>query len=1118
MGDTAAPWWEFRALGPVDARNRVGPIHTRPMSRKLLGLLLLRANQVVRTDLLVEELWGGAPPAAAGNALRVHVAHLRDAFRTVAEEDAAEPVGFTNGGYQLVVEPGSFDVEQFESRVRDGRDALEGGAPGEAIDHLGGALRLWRGSPYQGLEDLEPVQRELVRLHDLRLTAIELLAKAHLAIDQPGRACELLAPELRDNPLRESLAFLLMLGLYRSGRAADALRVFARLKEALDEELGVEPGQAIKDLERQIILGAPELWLARERPTPRSSVQRKLADFVGRRVECRELERAWEEVRDGETRIALISGPAGIGKSALADQLVSNAIRDGATVLVGHCDPDPNIDYLPFPHLVSTAILATPPDALAAPILGELGRLVPDLADRLPPATQEVEPTAGRRRLFAAVTRLLAACPSPLLLVIGGLHWADGGALALLRFIAREREQPLMIVTTFRDDEAGPETLLGAALEAGELAEPDLRVRLAGLDRSELTALVGMLAPDLEPRVDIAQLAELTDGNPLFVREVVRELIENPSDVPLAELAPDGMRTLVGHQLRRLSPEARDVVSVASILGSEFALNLLAATAQMSETAALAALEEALATRLVLETDTLDVFTFSQPLVRNIISSLLSASRRARLHLIAGETLAISPADGRWAEVARHFLAAQPLGDAARAVRFATRAGDDAAALFAYDDAAGWYRAALAAGVGSEWTADERGETLLALGRVLERGGDLREARIAYLEAAVAAREAGNAALIADVAIAATARYLAIDAFHEELRALVDEALAGELDDRRRVELLDCGAKVRYYDDGDADREFAEEAIELASRTDDLEVRAIGMRTFHRFLTKDPSAAEERVALSRELRALCAEAGLRELIGVAARELLVNLLCLGWWDEFDVELAAFDGIAAAYDQPADRYWVSALRATRSLMTDSGADAEAMVRAAAVFGENLQQSDAPGMEILQMFALRRQQGRCHEIISGLGAPMEDQPRMEAGISLLACSSLEAGRPDDARAIADQVLAGDEVRFPRNNLRLGGIALIAGVVAEVGTDEQRALCRRELEPYADQWCVFGAGGAVFGTGHHWLGELSAALGDADAAAEHLKRACDLSLAASSPYWTERAQKALDALDRA
>ena len=431
MGVTARPWWEFTALGPVDARSRLGSIHTRPKSRALLGLLLARANQVVRADLLVEELWEGAPPAAAGNALRVHVAHLRDAFRAVADEGAPEPVRFTNGGYQLEVEPGSFDVEQFESCVRDGRGALQSGDPREAVEHLGGALRLWLGSPYQGLEGLEPVQREIVHLQELRLHAIELLADAHLAIDQPGWVCELLAPELRDNPLREALVERLMLALYRSGRAVDALRVCARFREVLDDELGVAPGPAIDELEERIIVGAPELELPRERITPRSRVQRKSVPFVGRRLEARELDRAWEAVREGETRIALVCGAAGMGKTALADQLASRATREGATVLAGHCDPDPIVDYQPFPHLVRAAILAAPKDSLTSPILGELGRLIPDLADLLPPVPEDAEPTAGRRRLFAAVTRVLDACPSPPLLVIGGLHWADAGALAL---------------------------------------------------------------------------------------------------------------------------------------------------------------------------------------------------------------------------------------------------------------------------------------------------------------------------------------------------------------------------------------------------------------------------------------------------------------------------------------------------------------------------------------------------------------------------------------------------------------------------------------------------------------------------------------------------------------
>jgi DNA-binding SARP family transcriptional activator len=1128
VADAAGPWWEFAALGPLDARSPLGAIHARPKSRDLLALLLVRANQVVRTDLLIEELWQGRPPSAAGNALRVHVTHLRDAFRAVADEGAPEPVRYTNGGYQLAVEPGAFDVDRFEVCVRDGRGALEGGAPREAIEHLGDAIRRWRGLPYQDVELLEPVRQEIERLRNLRVHAIELLADAHLRVGQPGLVCELLGPELADHPLRETLAERLMLALYRSGRAVDALRVCARLREALDEELGVAPGAAIVELERRIIVGAPELDVPRERSAPRSTVQRKLAPFVGRRVEARELDEAWAAVCDGGTRVVLICGGAGIGKTALTEQLVTRVEREGATVLKGHCDPDPIVDAQPFPHLVREALRHLPADAPTTPMLGDLARLGPDIADVLPPDSvpgepAPREPAAGRRRLFAAVTRLLDACPSPLLLVLEDLHWADAGALALLRFVTREHEQPFMLVATYRDDEVRPDTPFGAALAVGALSEPDLRVDLRGLDVAELTVLLDMLAPDREWPVDVEQLSDLTGGNPLFAREAIRELGAGSTGVPIPELAPDGIRTLVGHQLQRLSREAREVVLVASILGSEFSLTLLAATAEMAETAVLAALDEALATRLVTETEVLDVFTFSQPLVRNFISTSMPAHRRARLHLRAADFLEIraariSPVDVRWAELARHAHAALPLGDRARAARFAARAGDDATVRFAYDDAAAWYHAALEVGEGSEWTVDERGETLLALGRAQERGGHLQQARTDYVEAGAVAREAGNAALLADVAIAATSRYLAIDEFHAVQRSLIDEALDGVIDERRQVELLSEGAKLRYYDEGDADRQYAEHAIELASSTDDPEVRAIGMLAYHRFLTKDPGAAEERVLLGRDLLTLCEEASLRALVGVAARELLVNLLCLGWFDQFDEELVHFDSIAATHDVPADKYWASALRATRSLMTDSGGDAEGMVRAAAVLGGELQQVDAPGMEILQLFALRRQQGRCHEVVPALVTASHDQPRMEAGISLLACSSLESGRPDDARRIVDQVLAGGEVRFPRNNMRLGGIALVAGVVAEVGTDEQRLLCRRELEPYAEQWCVFGAGGAVFGPGHQWLGELAAASGDVADGRKHLTRARELAEAASSPYWIERAQTALDRTDGA
>ena len=152
----------------------------------------------------------------------------------------------------------------------------------------------------------------------------------------------------------------------------------------------------------------------------------------------------------------------------------------------------------------------------------------------------------------------------------------------------------------------------------------------------------------------------------------------------------------------------------------------------------------------------------------------------------------------------------------------------------------------------------------------------------------------------------------------------------------------------------------------------------------------------------------------------------------------------------------------------------------------------------------MFALRYQQDRVREIRAGLEAPQPQSPRVVAGVAVLAAALVACGRAEAARPIIDKVLDGGELQLPHDNLWLGAVALISGTVAEIGTDEQRSLLRRELAPFAERWCIFGAGGAAFGTGHHWLGRLARADGDDAAATRHFDAAAVLSASVDADYW--------------
>ncbi|GAA0219610.1 BTAD domain-containing putative transcriptional regulator [Saccharothrix mutabilis subsp. mutabilis] len=289
---------EFAVLGPLEVRPGGAPAGR--LQRVLLAVLLARANHEVSADALADALWAGRRDPRAPQKLHLHVHKLR---RALGEPDR---LVFGGTGYRLVVRPGELDAERFEALVARAQEAA--GDPERAADLARKALDLWRGEPYDGLDTPAAEAR---RLHDRRLTAVEVLCEAELARGRNAAVVAELADVVAEHPLRERLHVLLMTALHRAGRRAEALSAYRAARRVLVAELGLEPGAELRRLEQRVLAAEPA-----EVP---SQLPLDVRGFTGRVAELSEL--------DGPAPVTAIVGTAGVGKTALAVRW-AHAARD----------------------------------------------------------------------------------------------------------------------------------------------------------------------------------------------------------------------------------------------------------------------------------------------------------------------------------------------------------------------------------------------------------------------------------------------------------------------------------------------------------------------------------------------------------------------------------------------------------------------------------------------------------------------------------------------------------------------------------------------------------------------------------------------------------------------
>ncbi|HVN55792.1 MAG TPA: AAA family ATPase [Anaerolineaceae bacterium] len=428
--------------------------------------------------------------------------------------------------------------------------------------------------------------------------------------------------------------------------------------------------------------------------------------MVGRRSELNRLRELWERSLQGNGHLALISGEPGIGKTRLCREMIVHAQLSGAVVLRGGCyEYEAATPYLPFVEALREWVHLQSPEKLRRSLentASELSRLAPEIENKLgpQPPNPPLPPNEERLRLFDHFSRFLdhLAEDRGLLLFIDDLHWADQGTLSLLYYVLRDlRNERILVIAAYREIELDRAHPLAASLVEWNRERIATRIPLDRLSYEDTATHLATLFGQETVSEDLARaMYAETEGNPFFLEEVVKALIEQGQIYrennewerkEIAELAiPQSVKEAIGRRLNRLSQDCIDVLHIAAALGKEFKFFELAAASSFSEDRLLDSLDEASETQLI-HAEGRDSFLFSHDKIREVLYEELNPIRRKRLHQRIGEGLEkiySANLEGYAQELAHHFTES---GDLPRSLRYSLLAADQTRQLFALDDA-----------------------------------------------------------------------------------------------------------------------------------------------------------------------------------------------------------------------------------------------------------------------------------------------------------------------------------------------------------------------------------------------------------------------------------------------
>lgn len=1132
----------FGILGPLTVARESTEIGiSGGRRRSLLLRLLISANQPVSAERLAEDLWEGSPTPGAISTLQSHLSFLRSKI-------GSDRIQRETAGYRIRVGQGELDAQLFEAESRDGRNLLAACEFDASDNLLTSALGRWRGPALSDVLSGLWAIPEASRLEELRLVTLEAHHEALLARARNGDVVASAEAAVVENPLREKLWGQLMLALYRSGRQAEALQAYQRLKGQL-VEVGLMPTRELIDLENAIVLQDPELdWVSSRREvTARLSIgvrnvddvddgnilpdriQADESEFVGRSAELTTLDHLFKEVVSDQSPIlALLTGEPGIGKTSLAAAAARAAHRSGARVFYGR-----NEQYLGVPYQAWREVLER--------LLGQAPSLIPDEALEpsgvlrafgLGPNAALERPVADEMDiylLFQGVVSILAGAaePSGLVLVLDDLQWSDAQSIQLLRrFLEGATASPILVIGTMRDSELSTGSTVAALLSELRRQPKVHRIGVKGLNDLEVLALIGQQVIHTADDESLIALRDVllreTNGNPFFVGELVRHLEESGAFggenathdgfsgmIRSLDVLPTSVSEVIGERVARLGEGAAQTLLVASVMGREFELVIVGSVRQLPVNELLDHLDSAVGSSLVVDHGG-GRFGFTHSLVARSLYDGLSPTRRAYIHaqIAAAIEEECEGAPDRSAELAHHWMQASLPQNVNKALTYAKSAADHALGHLAPDEARRWYQQALDL-LTSGSDEELRCELMVGLGDATRQGGDPDHRRI-LLDAARQAIRIENDELLVRAALANSRGFFS-EAGHvdqdrvEILRAAADRTVGKDAALRARVLSL-LAAELAFDDDYQSRLSIANEALTIARDCGDSHAH-LTVLNYRIAAIQGPDILDEILRNTDEALSLAEHVDNTDAVSAG--------FAAGWrymtaWQacdrsEVDRMWQLMKQSAENIGQPTVRWFVGFLASHRAFVAAELDESQRLADENLKLGMETGQPDALNIFGAQVLRITRERDGASDLIPMLQQVVAENTDDDTANTVLGRFYCDIGDLDAARNSISQYVGNSFRTIRRDLFWMTSMSTIADTVADLGWQEAARSLLPQLAPYMHQWDVIGpsSNGPVALS----VARLAALVGDSELAETGFTTALSLAERFVSPLYQAR-----------